>query len=295
MSEFDGGPGQHSGKQHRGECSQQCRTGTQTDPVGQIDRRIEDRCRRDQCHRQCRSAISQCRQHEDDQHTECDHDACERPQAPPAGHRDDDECEYRGQQGQRPGALIIVKPVACRALLVDLAEYPNMVARHQIRLSGTWGEFQQRVRAGVGSGVDGDHRLHAGATAGHPGCRPAGEHFSGRGASAVCSRGRHHVTALGGDRSACAILERHGDVRLVAGRPEQCRPDDHGKSDHRQRGHDDPGGQRAQRCRAGVRMRVRHRLTAGSSPGSCPAVRWHWRDHAPTAGSRCADGRARAS
>ena len=156
VGEFDCGPRQYGGQQHRCQSSQQCGAGAQTYPVGEVYHRVENGRRRHQRHRQCRCPVAQGRQHENGQHNERDSDTHQRPQSPPAGHCHDDNREDHRQHGQRPGAFVVIEPVAGGALLVDLTEDANPIAGVQIRLAGPGRELQQGLSPGVGPGVDGD-------------------------------------------------------------------------------------------------------------------------------------------
>ena len=62
------------------------------------------------------------------------------------------------------------------------------------------------------------------------------------------------MAALGGHRTALAVLKRQRNIDFRSGRPQQNRAHGHREPDESQCDDDDPGRHRAQRCRR-ARMR----------------------------------------
>ena len=101
-----------------------------------------------------------------------------------------------GERDQRPAAFEVVERVGCGALCVDRPDDPDVITRRKLRLAGAGGELEQRVGAGVRSGIDRDQRQHA--PSGARGCRErrGGKHLTGRRAAAVAQSAGQHVAAL---------------------------------------------------------------------------------------------------
>ena len=82
---------------------------------------------------------------------------------------------------QRPGPLVVVEAVTGRALLVDLADDPNLVARPQLRLARSRGELEKRGGGRIWSAVDRDDRLAAFRATRFARLRFGGQHLPGEG------------------------------------------------------------------------------------------------------------------